>query len=413
MPARKIVRILTRMNIGGPAIHVAILSNHLDFEQNKTCLIVGSPDSEEGDLTDWVQTNRVRLIRLNSLRRAIHPWRDLISWIKILRILWEERPDVIHTHTAKAGSLGRLAGIGYNAWQKPRQRAKLIHTFHGHVLEGYFSGLLSYIFVTIERILAAQTDCLLAVSRRVQDELLAKGIGHKTQWRVIPVGLDLFSLCQLPLAQMPAQGIRCGIIGRLVPIKNHRMFLEAIERLSHRYPPQGFSSVIVGDGPLRQELQDKVSRGKLDDWIRFSGWQCDLRSIYENLDIVCLTSSNEGTPVALIEAAAAGRAVVATDVGGVREILGADSSSALPIEPGQFEQAANGLLVRPGDTPGLVAALTHLIENPDLRQRLGQSGRVSVIERFGYQRLLKDIAALYNEIDPRSPPPQGAGSWDK
>lgn len=396
----KIVRLLTRMNIGGPAIHAACLSNHLDPQRFTTCLIIGTPDPEEGELRELIDTDQARLIQLSTLHRALHPFRDFVSWIRILGILWKERPRLIHTHMAKTGTLGRLAGLCYNAFgpgRKVEHRAKLIHTFHGHVLEGYFSHKMSQGFLAIERLLAAKTDCLIAVSQQTMDELLAKGIGRRNQWRVIPVGLDLSLLSQLPLPEN-SKHVRCGIVGRLVPIKNHRLFLEAVERIHLQLPDIPLSRVlIVGDGSLRADLEREVEQRKLGSLVQFTGWQRDLLAVYQNMDMVCLTSWNEGTPVALIEAMAAGRAVVATDVGGVREVLdGRDLPS--DILPGTFQRTSSGLLVRSQDPEGLALALTTLIHDALLRKELGERARVRVLERFAQNRLLEDITALYETL---------------
>jgi glycosyltransferase involved in cell wall biosynthesis len=214
----QIVRIITRLNIGGPGIHAVLLSTRLDPQRFSTCLIVGEPDPTEGDLSGLLRGCAVRLIRLRSLRRPIRPLADAWTLMALLRILWVERPQIIHTHMAKAGTLGRLAAFLYNSLGPGRaRRAAVLHTFHGHVLDGYFSPMLSRAFLAIERWLARRSDQLIAVSRTIRDELLAKGIGGAEQWRVIPLGLDLSRLSTLPLPDGQAP-VRVGLVGRLVPI---------------------------------------------------------------------------------------------------------------------------------------------------------------------------------------------------
>lgn len=396
----KILRVLTRLNIGGPAVHAALLSTQLDPRRFFTCLVAGEPASTEGDVSGLIHGAQVEVLRVKSLRRPVRPWDDLMAFARLLSIVWVERPHILHTHMAKAGTLGRLAGLLYNRFgpgRRPGARAVLVHTFHGHVLEGYFSPRVSRFFITIERWLAKRTDCLIAVSRTIREELLRKGIGREEQWRVVPLGVDLSGLAQLSFPnRTPEVGI--GLVGRLVPIKNPGLFLEALHRVVRRPPAErAVWGMIVGDGPLRQELERQASRLGLDAVVRFTGWQQDLRSIYEGLKVACVTSWNEGTPVALIEAMAAGRAVVATDVGGVRDLL-EDGDGRSPIPAGTFRRAARGLLVPPGDPVGLAAALTAIAGDQDLREQLGRSARTYVVERFSATRLCRDIAALYEVV---------------
>lgn len=395
---QKILRVITRLNIGGPAVHAALLSTQLAPQRFSTVLVVGKPDPREGDLRELLQGERVRLIRLTSLRRPIRPWADLVTFIRLLGIVWTERPQLIHTHMAKAGTLGRLAGLAYNRIGPGRwaERAILLHTFHGHVLSGYFPGWVSRIFLVVERWLARRTDCLIAVSDTVRHELSALGIGRAAQWRVIPVGLDLSALAQLPVPNGKAP-VRCGFVGRLVPVKNPSLFLGALHHVI-RQGRHAVRGVVAGDGPLRPALEREARALGLQGFVRFTGWQRDLPALYNDVDVACLTSWNEGTPVALIEAMAAGRAVVATRVGGVRDLLEADWRDAGPIPPGTFRLTERGVLTRPGDAEGLAKAMTAVAEDGGLRRRLGEAGRTFVVERFTSERLLRDIAGLYDGL---------------
>ena len=400
MAEYKILRILTRLNIGGPAIHAALLTTKLNPRRFATCLVVGAPDSTEGDLSGLIDAGSARLIRLNSLRRPIRPWSDLVTFQRLLRIVREERPQVIHTHMAKAGALGRLAGWWYNTLgpgRAARARAILIHTFHGHILEGYFSPWLARLFLAIERWLARRTDCLIAVSQTTRDELLGKGIGRPEQWQVIPLGLDLSRLARLPLPNGTSV-VRIGIVGRLVPIKNLNLFLEALHQLMQQGLRRSIAAVVIGDGPLREPLEREAQRLGLEPLIRFTGWQRDLRSVYEGLEVACLTSWNEGTPVSLIEAMAAGRAVVATRVGGVPDLLESDPQATNPIARGSFRVTERGVLVQPGDTEGLAKAMATVAEDAPLRLRLGEAARAYVVERFDQERLIGDMTALYERV---------------
>jgi glycosyltransferase involved in cell wall biosynthesis len=406
----KVLRILTRLNIGGPAIHALLLSTKLAPQRFPTCLVVGEPDATEGEVTELVQgdqkgegeagSNLLKLIRVKTLCRHIRPLADLRSLICLLRIVWKERPQLLHTHMAKAGALGRLAGILYNRFGPGRttgKRAVLIHTFHGHVLDGYFSPWLAQLFVRIERWLARRTDCLIAVSQTIQRELCDKGIGRQDQWRVIPVGVDLSALAQLPVPN-GSSPVRFGLVGRLVPIKNPSLFLQAFHRMRHQQSTDPSYGVVVGDGPLRDTVARQVRELGLERVVRLTGWQRDVHSIYGELEVACLTSWNEGTPVALIEAMAASRAVVATRVGGVRDLLETGVSPSTPIPWGEFRMTDRGVLVSPGDVEGLAKAMVRLGQDAALRRRLGEAARTYVVGRYSQERLLKDVTALYEEL---------------
>ncbi len=388
----KVVRVVTRMNIGGPSLHVALLCGGLDPRRFSTCLVVGQTEPEEGSRLSWVENGPARVVQIRALRRKLNPWKDLQAFFQILQVIRRERPAVIHTHMAKAGLLGRLAGIIHN---RSGARAVLIHTFHGHVLEGYFSKGLSGLFASMERWLAARTDCLIAVSESIRDSLLARGIGRAEQWRVIRLGVDFSELKRLPdpNGSMP---LRYGLVGRLVPIKNPELFLKALNLLSRGSSESPVQGRIIGDGPLRPELEETARRLGLQGTVSFLGWQEDARSCYGDVDVVCITSRNEGTPLSLIEAMAAGRAVVSTAVGGVGDLLGRQKNGE--ILSGSFETAPRGLLVRNGDEAGLAAALSALASDPALRRRLAEAGRQYVWEQYSHTRLLRELSELYEQL---------------
>ena len=398
----RIVRIVTRMNIGGPSLHVAILSNQLDSKRFSTCLMVGQTETGEGSRLPWVENGPARIVKIRSLGRRLNPWKDLCAFFQILQALRQEQPAVIHTHMAKAGTLGRLAGIIHNRFgpgRKPGRRAVLVHTFHGHVLEGYFSRGVSRIFASVERWMEKRTDCLIAVSETIRDSLMARGIGSAEQWRVIRLGVDFSELKKLPDPNSSSP-LRCGLVGRLVPIKNPELFLQALEILSRTDPGQPVQGRIIGDGPLRQDLEERARQKGLSKTVSFLGWQKDAQSCYGDLDVVCVTSWNEGTPLSLIEAMAAGRTVVSTAVGGVTDLLGPQEGSQ--ILPGHFGVAARGLLIQDGDGEGLAAALAVLARDPSLRRRLAESGRRYVLEQYSHTRLLQDVSELYEQLTTNS-----------
>lgn len=398
-PPYRVSCILTRLNIGGPSVHVALLARGLDRRRFRLSLVVGQPEAYEGDLSTVMGEAGVRVIQVRWLHRAIRPLNDLLAFGALVRVMWRQRPSIIHTHMAKAGTLGRLAGLVYNLGASVlpgRSPAVLVHTFHGHVLDAYFSPGLTRLFTMIERTLARHTHCLIAVNKTVRNQLLLHGIGQPNQWVVIPLGVELSSLANLP-PRTVTSSVRCGIIGRLVPVKNPEMFLHALERVMRTTPPASMYGVVVGDGPLRPHLERESRTLGLDGCVRFTGWQSDLSSVYRELDITCLTSWDEGTPTALIEAMAAGRLVVATDVGGVRELLGVRETGGL-VAGGAFHIAPRGLLVSAGDIEGFAAALRCAAADAQLRQRLGREARDFVLQQYQAGRFIQDMTALYEQL---------------
>jgi glycosyltransferase involved in cell wall biosynthesis len=283
-----------------------------------------------------------------SLRRAIDVRSDVRAGRALGRLVRARHPDVVHTHLAKAGALGRVAA----------RRARvpvIVHTFHGHVLDGYFSSKKERVFVQAERELARLSTALVAVSSAVRDDLMRKGIGRHDQWRVIPVGLDLETLLGDGAASgsarrklgLPAEGHVVGIVGRLVPVKDHVTFLRAAAHLASR---GDVTFVVAGDGELRGALEERA-RGLLGDRVVFTGWIQDLPTLYAAMDVVVSTSRNEGTPVALIEAGAAGKPVVATRVGGVPDVV---------------RDGHTGDLVDAGDAEGVAVRVGRLLDDPAL-----------------------------------------------
>lgn len=397
-----IVRIITRLNIGGPARHVALLSTRLDAQRFSTCVVIGQSEAGEGDLSGLLEHPGLRLIRLRTLRRPIRPWSDLWTFLRLVRLLWKEQPEVVHTHTAKAGALGRGAAILSNrlaGWRR-RPRSVVLHTFHGHVLDGYFHPVASRVFTQIERWLARRTDVLIAVSPSVRDDLIQRGIGDPARIQVIPLGLDLSAFLQVgsasgvlrrELGLEPTTPL-IGIVGRLAPIKQHDLFLRVAQALLPHNPSSRF--VIIGDGERRAELEAMARRLGLNAAVTFVGWRRDLPAVYADLDCVCLTSRNEGTPVSVIEALACARPVVATAVGGVPDLLGTS------VERGDgYAVAQRGLLVPWSAQPqGFVAAVERLLADRVLADRVGQAGRTFVREHLTAERLIQDMEALLEEV---------------
>lgn len=355
----------------------------------------------------YAERRGVAPVVIPELGRDLSFRNDLRALWKVYRLIRREQPDLIHTHTAKAGGIGRVAGFLYNIGRvlSGHSRAKFIHTFHGHVFHGYFSPWKSRLLVLVERILALPTRRIIAVSEGIRRDLVeVYKVCPSEKVKVIPIGLDLGWAARMQEArgslrarfQIPPDRTIVGIIGRLTEIKNHRLFLSAVQLLRGK----GIHSLIVGDGELRAAMEQVVSDLNLHDYVTFTGWEEDTARIYADVDIVCLTSLNEGTPVVLVEAMAAGRPFVATDVGGVRDIM----VGSMETHPTGFQVFDNGILTPSNDSAALAAALSFLVENPDRRAEMGVAGQRWAQRRYSHERLLEDTEALYAELVDVVPP---------
>jgi len=327
---------------------------------------------------------------LPRLRRELSPADDYAAFTRVSAILREFRPHIVHTHMAKAGAIGRAAAAMYNRSAAPADRVRVVHTYHGHVLEGYFSAAKTALFVGIERLLARATDRIIAISPAIRDELLLEHrIGRPEQYRVVPLGFDLSALTAIDDRARAAARVSLGIgasahvvstVGRLTAIKQHHLFLETARLVANHDPAALF--LVAGDGELRAELEQTARDFGLADRVRFLGWRRDLDVIYGASDVFLLTSRNEGTPVALIESLAAGVPGVSTEVGGVRDVMTGDLGFVAPFD----------------DAAGLATGVTTLVSDPKLRRAIGDLGRTSVVARYGIDRLVDDIDALYREV---------------
>ncbi len=387
----RVARIITRLNIGGPSIQAINLSRELTADGFETCLIHGHLAEGEGDMTQLLPLGPTQTVYIDELVRPVSPLRDLRALWSIYKALLRWKPDIVHTHMAKAGTLGRLASIAYNWTPGRRRRARLIHTYHGHVFEGYFNAVSTRVFLVIERWLAKRTDVLITISPLVVNDLLhTYRIGDVRRVRIIPLGLSLDRLLALSPSDrlaarrtlaIPDDVIVVATVGRLTAIKQQSLFLQMAQRLvrqSHR-----FVFLVVGDGELRADLEMQARELGVDEHMRFLGWRRDLEIVYGATDVFVLTSRNEGTPVALIEAMAAGVASVSTDVGGVRDVIhGPHLGSLVPF----------------GAPEALAAAVAELAGDLATRQKLGSEARASVRDRFQGRRLIGDIRQLYCQL---------------
>lgn len=391
MSRRRVARVITRLNIGGPSIQAISLTRALDADGFDTRLIHGRLGPAEGDMTALMPLDGSRARHVRQLVRPISPLRDVVALWRLYTQLRRWRPEIVHTHMAKAGALGRLAAVLYNWTASPSRRTRIVHTYHGHVFEGYFGSPSTRLFLLIERWLGRRTDALIAISPQVRRDLLQTyGIGTDTHVRLIPLGFDLDRLAAIAQPDreraraalaIPPQAVVVTTVGRLTAIKCHALFLEAAARVLEELPAALF--LIAGDGELREDLEARARRANLGAAVRFLGWRGDLETIYAATDVFVLTSRNEGTPVALIEAMAAGVASVSTDVGGVRDVI---------ADPGA------GTLVPFGDPDALSDAVVRFAESAELRHRVGAMARMSVLERYDLRRLVRDLGFLYREL---------------
>jgi glycosyltransferase involved in cell wall biosynthesis len=379
----KVLRIIGRLNVGGPAIHVVNLTAGLDPHRYLSLLVAGSENEAEGSMLDFALSHGVRPTVIPEMVTAfsLAP-RDVKALLKLYALMRQERPDIVHTHTAKAGFLGRaaarLAGVPI-----------IVHTFHGHVLHGYYGAMKNQLLRRVEQSLASVTDRLVTVSEQVRQDLVGYGIAKAEKISVVPLGFDLDPFLNSHAQQgqfrremgLSDEHKLVGIVGRIFPIKNHALFLESAARIAAQEPAARF--VIVGDGVFRPNLENQARELSITDRVLFTGWRRDLPRICADLNVLVVSSDNEGTPVSAIEAMASSCPVVATRVGGLPDLI---------------EDQKSGRLVPPRDAEALARAVLDLLSNPQTACELGQNAMEAVRQRFTVQRLLSDIDHLYTEL---------------
>lgn len=384
-PQLAIARIIARLNVGGPAIHTILMTSALRQRDYRTLLVTGNLAPSEASMEYLAEAHGVEVVRVPALSRSVSPYRDLLSLLQLVRVLRQHKPLIVHTHTAKAGALGRLAAMMVGVPVR-------VHTFHGHVFQGYFSPLVTRAFLSIERFLARHTDCLVAISPSQKKELTESyQVAPADKVAVVPLGLDLDSFLRVHGRDgrlgriMPASVPLVGWVGRFTAIKDPNLFLDCAHSLRH----SGARFVMAGGGELLPACEQRIGQEQMQECIRLLGWQRDLATLYADLDMIVCTSINEGTPVALIEAMACAKAVVSTDVGGVRDLM---AGSAHPVDG--MELFKNGILVK-REARLLVRAIRYLLDRPQQRQTMGEAGRAFVRERFSHKRLADDLDRLY------------------
>jgi glycosyltransferase involved in cell wall biosynthesis len=379
----RVLRIVARLNAGGPAHHVGLLSSRLDARGYKSVLVHGRVSPGEAPLARFDERYPSHRIELPALGREPRPHHDVVCAWYLARLIRRFRPQIVHTHTAKAGVLGRLAALSV----VPRPR--LVHTFHGHVFHGYFGPRKSGAYRRLEQVLGRVSDRILAVSGATAADLTRLRVAAPEKIRILRLGLDLDPFLRSGIDDGHRFRAELGVlddellaitVGRLVGVKRLDRALEAVA--AARAQGARVRLAVVGDGPLRPRLEEHARRLGLDGQVSFLGYRDDLVSITAAADVALLTSDNEGTPVSLIEAGASAKPAVATNVGGVREV----------VPPGA------GLVVAPGDIDGLSEALRLLAADPELRRRLGSTARRHTAQVYTAERLLDDMDELYREL---------------
>lgn len=390
----RILRILNRFNLGGPTYNAAYLTRYLAPEYDT--LLIGGKHSEDEDSSEFILNNMgINAVIIPDMHREISPVNDLSVYNKIKQLIKDFKPDIVHTHAAKAGMLGRRAAFSLDI-------PVIVHTFHGHVFHSYFNPIKTATFIQIERALAKRTSRIIAISELQKKELSeAYKIATADKMSVIPLGFDLdrFGVDSTEKRKLfreryniPANVIAIGIIGRIVPIKNHRFFIEVISKLKQKSSSK-VVALVIGDGELRSETEEYSKKLGLKTGSRynqkektdviFTSWIRDIDRVYSGLDIVALTSKNEGTPVSLIEAQASGKPVVSTNVGGILDVV---------------EPERSGLLSEENDADKFVSNLLYLIKNPKISDSYGKYGKTMMNNRFGYKRLVSETAVLYEDL---------------
>lgn len=375
----RVARIITRLNVGGPAIQALLLAKGLDPTRYESILIAGVPGPREGDMRELRGGADAAPVIVPTLGREISLLGDVRALVRIFVLLRRFRPHIVHTHLAKAGLLGRMAARAAGV-------PIVVHTFHGNVLRGYFDPVRSRLFLLLEHALARASTRIVAISPRQLAEIERLGIARPPRVVEVPLGLELGPFLHPPRGRLraelgiPAEVPIIGSVARLVPIKGIDVFLRAAARVREQRPECRF--VVVGDGELRDPLEALARHLGIRAAVDFLGWRSDLPAIYADCDVVTLTSHNEGTPVSVIEALATGRAVVATDVGGVPDVIGED----------------RGVLVRPGDPGAVAVAVLDLLRDTGRRSELGRRGRAHVHPEFNASTLVRRIDSLYREL---------------
>lgn len=381
----RVLRVIARLNVGGPALHVSYLTRGLAARGYTTRLVAGQLSQGEGSMSHITDQLHVSVVGLPHLGREVSPLNDVLATRALAQVIRDFRPHILHTHTAKAGAVGRTAALLARSARPPI----IVHTYHGHVLRGYFDEASTSTFRAIETWLARTTDCLVAVSPQVRDDLVEMGVAPASRFEVIRLGIDLddrvaqssVTLDYRRILGVPPSALVVGWIGRMTAIKRVPDVIRAFAGLRARGVDARLC--LVGDGPTRVEAEDTAKElGVLRECL-FLGYQKDVAPFYQFFDVLMLLSANEGTPVVAIESLAAERPVVATDVGGTTDVV---------------RHGVDGYLVPAGDVEAAADRLAELAHDPATRLAMGRAGRARVLERYAVERLVDDVDALYRRL---------------
>jgi glycosyltransferase involved in cell wall biosynthesis len=382
----RVLRVIARLNVGGPALHVAYLSAGLQERGYETTLVAGELARGEESMAAVAEGRGVEVLAVSQLHREVSPVRDLVAAFRLAGLVRKLRPHVVHTHTAKAGAVGRVAVLLSGV----RPRPLVVHTFHGHVLRGYFGPLQESGFRLLEKLLARGTDALVAVSPQVRDDLVGLGVAPAERFVVVRLGIELEERVggdgeararTRQLLGVPDGRFLVGWMGRMTAVKRTDDVLLAFKELRDRGVDAALC--LVGDGPDRTGLEERAYELGIARHLFSLGYQDAVADWYAAFDVLILPSANEGTPVSVIEALAARRPVVATDVGGVSDVV---------------RDGIDGFLVEAGDTTALAERLAVLAGDEALRTRMGEAGRERVLQRYAVSRLVDDVDRLYRSL---------------
>ncbi len=391
----RILRITNRLNLGGPTYNVGLLSKHL-APTYETLVVAGMKDESEASSEFILDNLGITPRYVSKMFRAVNPFNDIPAYREIKKIIKEYKPDIVHTHAAKAGALGRLAA-------KECGVPVFLHTFHGHVFHSYFNPIKTRLFLEIERALAKVSSKIIAISEKQKHELAnIYKVCPSDKIEVVPLGFDLSRFTDdrtnkriefRQQYQIKDDEVAIAIVGRLVPVKNHGLFLESIKEVV-KNTDKKVRAFIVGDGEEKEQILQKAKELNLDfathencqnnsATLTFTSWITEVENVYAGVDIVALSSLNEGTPVSLIEAQASNRPIVTTEVGGVADVVQRDKTA---------------LLSNSGDVDAFAANLLRLVNDPNLRETMGKNSARHVTYKYSYQRLANDMNSLYRRL---------------
>jgi len=378
----KILHIITRLDSGGSSTNTIETVARLDKTKYDVTLISGRTFDPKGDILQNLQVKKIRYVFINNLIRPIHPWHDLIAFLKLIRVINKGKYDIVHTHTSKAGILGRwaarLAGVKH-----------IVHTPHGHIFYGYFNPVVTRIFIIIERWTAAITQKIITLTKRGKEEHIQFKIAPPEKFIPIYSGIDIEELKRksddgLDIKKswgFPLDAVVFGVVARLDPVKGIQYLVEAMVKVIKAFPNSRL--LIVGDGTERQAIEDKICGLDLQNHIILTGHREDVAELLQAMDIFVLPSLNEGMGRVILEAMVYAKPVIATRTGGIPELV---------------QDGVNGFLVTPAQSDELADAMIKCAVNPTLARQLGEHGKARVKDMFSLDIMVKKIEQLYNEL---------------